>query len=146
MLAIPTQGLLTPQGFRQVGVTPALCDAVAESKRVFQTIGTYLGLIEIAHNDILVAKYIPEKLGNLVMSSETKNEQRWQNKCGLVLKYGPMAKEDGFKYDAGDWVFYRTSDGEEIDVKCENDAMMAHCLYLSPAHIVGRVLNPDVIW
>jgi hypothetical protein len=138
--------LVTPQGLHVIKQPPKLVDEAAERKDILAKLGTYLDMVDIAYNDILVLKYIPEKIGSLQAAAETQNEQRWQNKCGLVLKYGPTAKDDGFKYEAGDWVYYRPNDGQEIALKCENDPRMAICLILSPAHVIGRVSNPDLIW
>lgn len=147
MLSVPQRGLVTGQGFKPlISVAPPLCDASAERERVFSKIGRYLDMVKIAHNDILVGKYVPEKTGSLLTASETQNEARWQSKCGLVLKYGPKSKDDGFLYDVGDWVYYRPSDGVELGLKCENDRVIVHCLILSPAHVIGSVDNPDILW
>lgn len=145
-LSVPQRGLVTAQGFKATPVTPPLADPVAERNAAMLALGKYLDGIEIAYNDILVAKYIPEKIGSLLTGAPTQTEQRWQNKCGLVLKFGPTAAEDGFKYEVGDWVYYRPSDGQEVGLKCENDSKIMHCLILSPAHIIGRLANPDLIW
>lgn len=146
-LAVPTRGLVTAQGFKPIEPPkPKLVDAAAEAKESFEKLGAYLDMVEIAYNDIIVLKYIPTKIGSFETAAPTQNEQRWQNKCGLVLKYGPKAKEDGFLYDVGDWVYYRPSDGQEIGLKCENDPRIAVCLILSPAHVIGRVNNPDLLW
>jgi len=45
-----------------------------------------------------------------------------------------------------DWVYYRSSDGFEFGLRCQNDPNVIHALILSPAHIIGRVSNPDLIW
>lgn len=145
-LEVPQRGLVTAQGFHPVKPVSPLVDAHAERAQAFAKLGRFLDDVEIAYNDILVLKYIPEKIGNLHTGAPTQNEQRWQNKCGLVLRYGPTAKADGFKYEIGDWVYYRPNDGQEIGLKCENDPRIALCLILSPAHIIGRIANPDLIW
>jgi hypothetical protein len=149
VLTVPSPGLLTPGGFKPV--RPAglalLCDEKRERDIAFQQIGKFLDGIDIAYNDILVAKYIPEKIGTLLASPETQREQRWQNKVGMVLKYGPTAKQDGFKYEVGDWVFYRSQDGCEIGVKNEDAPKpFTIALLLSPAHIIGKLANPDLLW
>jgi hypothetical protein len=148
-LTAPPRGLVTAAGFHVVPpapVVPKLVDAREEYDRARREIGSYLDGVELAYNDILVLKYIPDKIGSVHTSSETQTEHRWQNKCGCVLAYGPTAKEDGFLYEAGDWVFYRPSDGQEIGLRCENAPNIALCLLLSPAHIIGKVTNPDLIW
>lgn len=146
-LLTPQRGLHMPGGFRPAEPTLSpMVDPQVEANIAFDKIGDYLDGIEIAYNDILVLKYIPEKIGSFLTGAPTQNEQRWQNKCGLVLKCGPTAKDDGFKYEARDWVFYRPSDGQEIGIKCKNDPRIALCLILSPAHVIGKIANPDLIW
>lgn len=145
-LTLPQPGLQTLHGFRPLPIK-LLCDEKLERDKAFKQIGQFLTGIEIAYNDILVGKYIPEKIGTLLASHETQREQRWQNKVGLVLKYGPTAKEDGFKYEVGDWVFYRVHDGSEIGIKNENAAQpFTIGLILSPEHIIGKLSNPDLLW
>ncbi len=145
-LQLPSKGLLTAGGFRPAAPIVILCDAKREAEKAFHQIGKFLAGFRIAYNDILVAKYIPEKIGSFLASAETQREQRWQNKCGLVLKYGPTAKQDGFKYEVGDWVYYRSSDGHEVGIRNEN-ALDPYtlALLLSPAHIIGDLDNPDLI-
>jgi|SRR5215472_5167652 len=139
---------MTAGGFRPVTMPEKiLCDQKLERDKAFAHIGSFLDGIELAYNDILVGKYIPEKIGRLLASEQTQQESRWQSKVGLVLKYGPTAKEDGFKYEVGDWVFYRASDGYEIGVVNENAPKpWTPSLILSPAHIIGKLSNPDLLW
>lgn len=68
---------------------------------------------------IMVAVYQrPEKTkGGVFLTQDSRNEDRWQGKCGLILKMGPLA----FQADAthqwgdripkiGDWVAFRVGD------------------------------------
>lgn len=145
-LSVPQRGLVTSQGFQPVQPKHYMVDPKVEAAKEFKRLGSFLDGVEIAYNDILVAKYVPSMIGSLIAAEKTQQEQRWQGKCGLVLKFGPTAADDGFKYEVGDWVYYRSSDGSEIGIKCENDPQIMMCLILSPAHVIGRVSNPDLLW
>lgn len=107
-----------------------------------------LDKVEVMHNQILVGIYMRgDKVGNIYLPDQTRDEDRWQGKVGLVLKKGPLAfVSDGaadFKgqdVNDGDWVIYRVSDGFPIDVNG------AHCRLLEDVHIKGRVADPSVIY
>lgn len=108
-----------------------------------------LSQIEILHNQILVAVYIrPEKTkSGIILTEQTRNEDRYQGKAGLVLKKGPLAFVDdeankfhGQNVEVGDWVFYRVSDGFPVVL---NGAL---CRLLEEVHIKGKIPAPDVVF
>src|SRR6266700_6513322 len=79
--------------------------------------------IEVFHNLVLVATYIqPDQTkGGVFLPNNTLAEDRFQGKCALVLKLGPLAFKDdkvakfgGVKVEVGDWVVVRPSDGFEL--------------------------------
>jgi co-chaperonin GroES (HSP10) len=105
--------------------------------------------IEIFNNQILVAIYIrPEKTsGGILLANQTRDEDKWQGKMGLVLKKGPSAFVDesqnwfnGVDVAVGDWVFFRPSDGWGLEV---NGVL---CRLLDDTVIRGRAPTPDMIW
>lgn len=105
--------------------------------------------IEVLHNQILVGVYIrPEKTkGGILLTSQTRDEDRYQGKAGLVLKKGPLAFVDddnnkfhGQNVDVGDWVFYRVSDGFPLVL---NGTL---CRLLEEVHVKGRIPSPDVVF
>ena len=105
--------------------------------------------IEVLHNQILVGVYIrPEKTkGGILLTSQTRDEDRYQGKAGLVLKKGPLAFVDddnnkfhGQNVDVGDWVFYRVSDGFPLVL---NGTL---CRLLEEVHVKGKVPSPDVVF
>lgn len=105
--------------------------------------------IEILHNQILVAVYIrPEKTkGGIFLADQTRNEDRYQGKSGLVLKKGPLAFVDddankfhGQNVDVGDWVFYRVSDGFPVVINGQL------CRLLEEVHVKGKIPSPDVVF
>jgi co-chaperonin GroES (HSP10) len=115
---------------------------------ILQKIGN-LDNFEIFNNDILVAVYIrPEKTkSGIYLTGQTRSEDRFQSKVGLILKKGPLAFVDDnktwfsdAKFEVNDWIVFRPSDGWNITV---NDVL---CRILSDTSIRGRVSHPDLVW
>lgn len=108
-----------------------------------------LSSIEIMHNQILIAQYIrPERTkSGLFLSDQTRNEDRFQGKAGLVLKKGPLAFVDdehnkfhGQNVQENDWVFFRVSDGFPVTV---NGVL---CRMLEEVHVRGKIPSPEVVF
>jgi co-chaperonin GroES (HSP10) len=122
--------------------------AVDPRKTIMEEVGD-LSTVEIFNNQILVAIYIrPEKTsGGIILANQTRDEDKWQGKMGLVLKKGPSAFVDesqnwfnGIDVAVGDWVFFRPSDGWGLEV---NGVL---CRLLDDTVIRGRTPSPDMIW
>lgn len=105
--------------------------------------------VDILHNQILVAVYVrPEKTKTgIFLADQTRNEDRYQGKAGLVLKKGPLAFVDddtnkfhGQNVEIGDWVFYRVSDGFPLIL---NGTL---CRLLEEVHVKGKIPSPDVVF
>ncbi|MCV9940918.1 co-chaperone GroES family protein [Boseaceae bacterium BT-24-1] len=105
--------------------------------------------VELFHNQILVATYKrPERTaGGIILTDNTRKEDEYQGKVGLVLMKGPMAfKDDGHVHfhgqdvEPGDWISYRHSDGWALSVNG------CHCRVLEDSHVRARVDNPDRIY
>lgn len=97
---------------------------------------------------VLVATYIrPErKKSGLILTSSVREEDKFQGKCGLVIKLGPLAFKDTEKLDftdsranLGDWVVYRPMDGVAQSVNG------VHCRLLDDIEINGDVNHPDLL-
>lgn len=107
-----------------------------------------LDKFEVYHNKMLVGIYMaPEKTkGGLYLPDKTRDEDRWQGKCGVVLKKGPLAfKDDGavqFANDVneGDWVVFNINNGFSIDVEG------IHCRLLEDSHVQARISDPSLIY
>lgn len=108
-----------------------------------------LDAIEVFGNQILVAVYKrPEKTkGGIILSDQTRGEDEFQGKAGVVLKTGPLAFQNGegvdFKGQAvrpGDWIAYRVSDGWSCRVNGVS------CRLLEDVHVKLGLSSPDVIW
>lgn len=81
---------------------------------------------QILGSNVLVASYIqPEKTaGGIIVPQASLDEDRWQGKVNLVLKFG----ETAFVYDGpyeykgpipkvGDYVMFHTSDARELAIR-----------------------------
>lgn len=111
--------------------------------------------IEVFHNLVLVATYIePEKTaGGIIKPDRTLLENRFQGKCGLVLKLGPLAFQDeghikfgGVTINEGDWVVVRPSDGWELYTVNEGGQSGTSCRLFEDANIKARVEDPSMIY
>ncbi len=128
---------------------PALMSHIEDpANEIRKRIGD-ISQIEVLHNQILVGVYIrPEKTkGGILLTSQTRDEDRYQGKAGLVLKKGPLAFVDddnnkfhGQNVDVGDWVFYRVSDGFPLVL---NGTL---CRLLEEVHVKGKIPSPDVVF
>ena len=104
--------------------------------------------IKIFNNWILVAVYKrPEKtLGGIILTDNTRKEDEYQGKVGLVLKKGPLAFVDddkasfnGQDVKLGEWIAFRVSDGWSLEV---NGVI---CRMLQDVQIRLGLPSPDVI-
>ena len=128
---------------------PALMSHIEDpANEIRKRIGD-ISKIEVLHNQILVGVYIrPEKTkGGILLTPQTRDEDRYQGKAGLVLKKGPLAFVDddnnkfhGQNVDVGDWVFYRVSDGFPLVF---NGTL---CRLLEEVHVKGKIPSPDVVF
>ena len=111
---------------------------------------------EVAANDVLVATYVApdrimqgfEAIGGLIKTDRNVDEDRFQGKVGLIIKMGPDAfAKSKSKYEVGDWVVYRPSDGFEVflkDRRTGNDGVP--CRFIEDLRIRGAVTDPSLIY
>jgi co-chaperonin GroES (HSP10) len=112
--------------------------------------------VEVFGSDVLVALYIrPQKTkSGIILSDNTREEDRWQGKAGLILKLGPTAytDEDGVKFrdiQEGDWVVFRPSDGWPVTLNTSSSVSSKDaiaCRIVTDIHIRMRISSPDVIY
>ena len=121
---------------------------VDPKKKLKQEVGD-ISEIEIFNNQILMAVYIrPEKTkSGIVLPGQTREEDKYQSKVGLVLKKGPAAfideTENWFKdieIKEDDWLIFKPSDGWGIVV---NGVM---CRMIDDTLVRGRIQHPDSVW
>src|SRR6202043_2873292 len=82
--------------------------------------------LTLHRNQILIAKFIREKVGSIHLSTKTQTEDQYQSKVGLVIRLGPLAYVDDevIKFEGwadepikiNDWVWYRAADGLDLDI------------------------------
>jgi co-chaperonin GroES (HSP10) len=124
------------------------------SEVLFETVKHVLDDIELFQNQLLLAVYIrPEKTASgLILTAQTRDEDRHQSKVGLILKTGPQAFEDPKKewftgeekFSVGDWVVFRPSDGWQITLNSGGDGTL--CRMVLDTQIRMRIATPDDIW
>jgi hypothetical protein len=75
-------------------------------------------------------------------------EYHWQGKVGLIVAMGPQAyvdddttKFNGTQNRVGDWVWFRPSDGDAVEV---NEVFCR--IFDSERFIKGRIPHPDYVW
>lgn len=112
--------------------------------------------VEVFHNQVICAVYIrPEKTkGGLILSDQTRDEDRSQSKVGLIVKMGDMAFKDNDGGDIwcwapdmsiGDWIYYRASDGWPTTIIGQSGEKIL-CRILDDVRVKGRVQHPDQVW
>jgi co-chaperonin GroES (HSP10) len=122
--------------------------AVDPRKEIVESIGD-LSKIKIFNNYILVGVYKrPEKTkGGIILHHDTRKEDEYQGKVGLVLKKGPIAFVDddktsfnGQNVQEGEWIAFRTSDGWSIEI---NGVL---CRMLQDTQIRLSIPHPDAVF
>lgn len=111
-------------------------------------IGDKMEEIDVTHNWLLVGIYMrPERSkGGIILTDKTRDEDRWQNKVGWILKKGPLAfvsdERNSFPrmIENGECVLSRTSDGFGVDF------YGIHCRLIEDVHVKAVVANPEAIW
>jgi len=121
---------------------------VDPKKKILDEIGD-VNDIGVFNNQILVAIYMrPEKTkSGILLSGNTRDEDRYQGKVGLVLKKGATAFVDpdhkwfvDTNVNVGDWVYFRVTDGWSINVHGVS------CRMLEDTDVRGSTEYPDAIW
>lgn len=116
-------------------------------KTILDSVGD-LSSVRLSGAQVLIGTYIRPEMtkGSIIITNSTREEDKFQGKCGLVLKMGPLAyvetdklKFGGYKANIGDWVFYRPMDGYALSVNG------SHCRVLDDVEIKGDLDHPDVI-
>lgn len=128
-------------------------DAQAEAQRIMDQIGDMADAV-IFGNRILVAKWIRTTMGSLLAAEQTRREDKWQGKVGLVLAVGPLAFKDdpsigtfaGQSVKVGDWALFQYSDGRDLDFQPPGSHEKIPCKILRDVDIDGVVPRPDMFF
>jgi len=107
-----------------------------------------LSEIQVMNANVLVGIYIRPQMtkGGIIVHTAQKEDQ-YQGKVGLVLGIGPLAFQDdatnkfaGQQLQVGDWVAFRTNDGDALDVNGQR------CRLLQDTTVRMKLARPDSIW
>lgn len=111
---------------------------------------------EPACNLILVGTYIRSNKtkGGIIMGGDnTRAEDRYQGKVGLVLKLGPMVNGSdrpnilGGPINVGDWIMYRTSDAHEFFFTDKDRPIEGSSVRLiEDGLVMGRIVDPETVF
>lgn len=118
---------------------------------------------EIYNRQILVGIYVrsEKSKSGLILTTRTRDEDKYQSKVGLILKAGPSAFDDPsgvwFTKGApkvGDWVVFRASDGWAITlpIHCgpaddtDVDGKGFICRLMDDDAVRMRIPHPDCVY
>lgn len=147
-----TQSVNAPSIIRPTMFAPI--DVEAERKKIFDQLGEDFAkpLARLCFgNRLLVVKFVPEKQGSLHVAPKTQQEAKWQGKVGLVVYKGAAAFQDdpqagsfyGDAAEVGDWVWYRYSDGLDVDYVPAGTFQKISLRCLIDTEVCGVVPRPD---
>lgn len=108
-----------------------------------------LSQFKLFNNQCLAAIYIrPEKTkSGILLPGQTRDEDKWQGKVGLVVKMGPSAFNDpdgkwfnGVNVALHDWIVFRPAESWQLTV---NNVL---CRIVDDVNVRGTIPRPDMIW
>lgn len=108
---------------------------------------------EVLYHHVVVAKYIRNKVGSILIPDKAQKEDQYQSKMGVVIKVGPAAFHSDSSFDfhgvsvaPGEWVMYRMSDGWDFDYTPPGETTAIPCRMLEDSHLKMRIKNPERIY
>lgn len=150
-LVMPQGGLIVPMGAKKKF---EFNERRAHAQEIFDALGP-LDDFPLFFGAVLVAKYIRTDIGTgvLIAAEDTRREDEFQGKAGLVLKLGPLAFKNrpdadfgGAMVKRGDWAVYGASDGRDLDLRTLDGMNVIHCRRIQDAEIWGTTNSPDRVW
>lgn len=127
-------------------------DSKEEVEKLLKAVGD-ISDIRVFGTKVLVALYMPEKVGSLVATANTQRENRYQGKVGLVLKKGHLAfvSDDSNNFgpdtvEVGDWVYFDYAVGSELEIHREGTFEKVVCKVMRDTEINGVAPRPDAIY
>lgn len=122
------------------------------AEELFDKVGD-LDEVEVPLNKVLIGIYLrPEKMKTkggveFLLTDQTRDEDKYQGKAGLILKRGPMAfvdddrvKFNGFDPKPGDWVMFRPSTGLKFSMR------EVLCIIMTDTSVELTIPTPDMIF
>jgi co-chaperonin GroES (HSP10) len=120
----------------------------SDKQEIIEEVGD-ISQVEVMYNQILVGIWKrPEKTkGGIILTDNTRKEDDYQGKVGLVLKCGPSAFQSTDEMDfgtqsvqVGDWVVFRPGDGWQLKVGDRP------CRMLVDASIKLKIPKPEMVY
>jgi len=142
---------------------PALVMTHAEDPKIalMRELGD-LGRINIFNNQVLVAVYLRPTETTLAgkkfyLTDKSVDEDRYQSKCGLVVKMGSSAFQDPrgvwFKdvnVEVGNWVLFRASDGWNVTMVHRDpktgETYKVLCKIMEDVAVKGTINHPNDVY
>ena len=115
---------------------------------IFDTVGDLSG-VDVIGDQVLIGIYIrPEKTaGGIIRPTVNVQEDVWQGKVGLVLKWGPDAfrdPEDGILYEQrveiGEWGVFKIGDTMSLNIN------NYPCRLVRSNTLRLKVKNPNIVF
>jgi hypothetical protein len=156
-LMIPQKTLVTAQGIKTVESPKRefkFSDEREWIDKTFSALGP-LDDIDLFFGRCIVAKYLRDTVGTigLIASEQTRLEDKYQGKVGLLLKKGPLAFNSapgrdygGANPPVGSWVMYHNSSGYDADIICSDGVNRVSCRVLEDAELISCLRWPSRIW
>jgi co-chaperonin GroES (HSP10) len=107
-----------------------------------------LSTIDVMYNMILLAFYVKPGItkGGIILADQTKEEDIWQGKVGMVVKWGKDAFQDdedmkfnGQRAGLGEWVVFKIGDGWRVQIRDWP------CCLVRDSSIKMKVTDPSII-
>jgi co-chaperonin GroES (HSP10) len=104
--------------------------------------------ITVMYNMVLLAAYVkPERTkGGIILTDQSKEEDVFQGKTGMVLKLGKDAFQDddqntfnGQKAEIGEWVVFKVGDNWKLTIR------EWPCMLVRDTSIKMKVTDPSII-
>lgn len=129
----------------------AMVHTVDPAKLIWDTIGGLKGLagFQFFGNQVLIGVYErPQQTkSGVYLPDQTRREDQFQGKAGLVLAMGSKAFVSDENYDfgddkvaVGDWVAIFVADGRKLQINKQL------CRLVEDQHIRMKIPAPDLIW
>lgn len=129
----------------------AVSNSSDPKKAIQDTVGDLSGVYLMA-DTVLIGTYIrPQKTaGGIIRPTENVQEDVWQGKAGLILKFGPDAFKDTpdytFNFDdggslaVGDWCVYKVGDAWALNINGYP------CRLVRDVSIKLKIANPGIVF
>lgn len=108
----------------------------------------FMESVELLGADVLVGIYIRPEMtaGRIILAANTRKEDEWQGKVGLILAMGPLAfvEDSDHRFGknppkVGDWVAFRPGDTWQLSLGEQK------CRTIEDVDVKMKLLSPDIV-